>query len=66
MKLGPRRSILCLLVLVLLSSPFSRIFAQSAPLDLWSSNTQLSIRDKSTLNYSITARTGYFRPPGGS
>src|SRR4029453_19363921 len=53
-------SILSLLLLVLLSSPSNRTFAQSAPLDLWSSNTQLRIRDRSTLNYSITARTGYF------
>jgi cephalosporin-C deacetylase-like acetyl esterase len=53
-------SILCLLLLALLSSPSSRTFAQSAPLDLWSSNTQLKIRDSSTLNYSITARIGYF------
>src|SRR5437762_3277606 len=60
MKLAPRRSILCLLLLALLGSPSSRTFAQSAPLDLWSSNTQLIIRDKSTLNYSITARIGYF------
>src|SRR5438552_13016836 len=60
MKLAPRRSILCLLLLALLGSPSSRTFAQSAPLDLWSSNTQLTIRDGSTLNYSITARTGYF------
>src|SRR5207248_10389952 len=44
----------------LLGSPSSRTFAQSTPLDLWSSNTQLIIRDKSTLNYSITARIGYF------
>jgi cephalosporin-C deacetylase-like acetyl esterase len=60
MKLAPRRLILCLLLLVLLSSPSGRTFAQSAPLDLWSSDTQLRIRDKSTLNYSMTARTGYF------
>jgi cephalosporin-C deacetylase-like acetyl esterase len=60
MKVAPRRSILCLLLLVLLSSPSSRTCAQSAPLDLWSSSTQLTIRDKSTLHYSITARTGYF------
>src|SRR6201984_547692 len=53
-------SIVCLLLLVLLSSPCGRTFAQSAPLDLWSSNTQLTIRDGSTLNYSITARVGYF------
>jgi cephalosporin-C deacetylase-like acetyl esterase len=52
-------SILSLLLLVLLSSPCSRTFAQ-APLDLWSSNTQLRIRDGNTLNYSIAARTGYF------
>src|SRR5262245_54262038 len=55
-----RKSILCLVLLVLLSSPYGRTFAQSAPLDLWSSNTLLTIRDKNTLNYSITARTGYF------
>jgi cephalosporin-C deacetylase-like acetyl esterase len=55
-----KTSILCLLVLVVLSSPSSRTFAQSPPLDLWSSNTQLTIRDRSTLNYSITARSGYF------
>src|SRR5947207_1518791 len=60
MKLAPRRLILCLLLLALLGSPSSRTFAQSAPLNLWSSNTQLVIRDKSTLNYSITARRGYF------
>jgi cephalosporin-C deacetylase-like acetyl esterase len=60
MKLSPRRSTLCLLLLALLSSPCARTFAQSAPLDLWSSETQLRIRDRSTLNYSITARTGYF------
>ena len=60
MKLAPRRSILCLLLLVLLSSPFGRTFAQTAPLDLWSSDTLLTIRDKNTLNYSITARPGYF------
>src|SRR4029450_10197103 len=60
MKLSPRRSMLCLLRLALLSSPCGRTFAQSAPLDLWSSETQLKIRDTSTLNYSITARTGYF------
>jgi cephalosporin-C deacetylase-like acetyl esterase len=54
------RSVLCLFLLALLSSPCSRTFAQSAPLDLWSSNTQLKIRDGSTLNYSITARIGYF------
>ena len=60
MKLAPRRSILCLLLLALLSSPCSRTFAQSAPLDLWPSATQLRIRDKNTLNYSVTARTGYF------
>jgi hypothetical protein len=54
------RSILFLLLLASTSSPYSRAFAQVAPLDLWSSNTQLSIRDGSTLNYSITARTGYF------
>ena len=53
-------SILCLLLLVLSSSASSRTFAQSPPLDLWSSNTQLRIRDRNTLNYSITARTGYF------
>jgi hypothetical protein len=60
MKLALRRSILCLLLLALLSSACSRAFAQSAPLDLWSSDTQLRIRDGSTLNYSITARIGYF------
>lgn len=60
MKLAPRRSILCLLLLGLLSSPCSRAFAQSPPLDLWSANTQLTIRDQSTLNYSISARNGYF------
>jgi cephalosporin-C deacetylase-like acetyl esterase len=60
MKLAPTRSILCLLLLVLLSSPCSRTFAQSPPLDLWSPDTQLRIRDRSTLNHSITARTGYF------
>src|SRR6478672_7044673 len=54
------KSILCLILLVLLSSPFGRTFAQSAPLDLWSPDTLLTIRDKNTLNYSITARTGYF------
>jgi cephalosporin-C deacetylase-like acetyl esterase len=54
------RSVLCLFLLALLSSPCSRTFAQSAPLDVWSSNTQLKIRDGSTLNYSITARIGYF------
>jgi hypothetical protein len=53
-------SILCLLLFVLLSSPSGRTFAQSAPLDLWPSDTQLRIRDKSTLNYSIAARAGYF------
>jgi cephalosporin-C deacetylase-like acetyl esterase len=57
---APRRSILCLLLLTLLSSPCSGALAQSAPLDLWPSDTQLRIRDTSTLNYSITARTGYF------
>src|SRR5215472_17335303 len=60
MKLAPKHSIFCLLLLALLSSPSSRTFAQSAPLNLWSSNTQLTIRDRSTLNYSITARNGYF------
>src|SRR5438094_8126139 len=60
MKLARRRLILCLLLLALLGCPSSRTFAQSAPLDLWSSNTQLIIRDKSTLNYSIAARIGYF------
>jgi hypothetical protein len=60
MKLPPRRSMLCLLLLALLSSPCARTFAQSAPLDLWSSETQVRIRDRSTLNYSITARAGYF------
>ena len=60
MKLAARRSTLCLFLLVLLSSPCSRTFAQSAPLDLWPSETQLTIRDTSTLNYSITARSGYF------
>jgi hypothetical protein len=44
MKLSPRRSMLCLLLLALLSSPCGRTFAQSAPLDLWSSETQLRIR----------------------
>ena len=55
-----KTSILCLLLFVLLSRPCCRTFAQSAPLDLWSSETQQTIRDGSTLNYSITARTGYF------
>src|SRR5215831_1070940 len=59
MKLAPRRSILCFFLLALLSSPCGRAFARP-PLDLWSSDTQLTIRDKSTLNYSITARIGYF------
>lgn len=49
-----------LLLLVSLSSPFGRTFAQSPPLDLWPASTQLTIRDQNTLNYSITARTGYF------
>jgi cephalosporin-C deacetylase-like acetyl esterase len=48
------------LLLALLTSPCSRTFAQSPPLDLWSANTQVRIRDGSTLNYSITARAGYF------
>ncbi len=52
-------SILGLLLLVLLSRPSGRAFAQS-PLDLWSSDTQIRIRDRNTLNYSITARSGYF------
>ena len=60
MKLTPRRSMLGLLLLALLSSPCSRTFARSGPLDLWSSDIQLTIRDRSTLNYSITARPGYF------
>jgi len=54
------KSTLCLILLVLLSSPFGRTFAQSAPLDLWSPDTLLTIRNKNTLNYSITARSGYF------
>jgi len=54
-----KRSMLCLLLLFSLSL-CSRTFAQHPPLDLWSSNTQLTIRDGSTLNYSITARNGYF------
>jgi cephalosporin-C deacetylase-like acetyl esterase len=54
------KSILCLVLLVLLSSPSGRTFAQSAPLDLWSPDTLLTIRDKNTLNYSISARAGYF------
>src|ERR1044071_6229452 len=49
-----------LLLLVSLSSLCSRTFAQHPPLDLWSSNPQLTIRDGSTLNYSIAARNGYF------
>jgi cephalosporin-C deacetylase-like acetyl esterase len=57
-KLG--RSIFCLLLLALLGGFCSHAFAQSAPLDLWSSTTQQRIRDRSTLNYSITARAGYF------
>ncbi len=60
MKLALRRSFLGLLLLALFSGLGSRTFAQSAPLDLWPSNTQLRIRDGSTLNYSITARIGYF------
>jgi cephalosporin-C deacetylase-like acetyl esterase len=59
-RLSPRRSTFCLLLVALLSSAFSGTFAQSPPLDLWSSGTQLTIRDRSTLNYSISARTGYF------
>jgi len=55
-----KTSSFCLLLFVLLGSPFSRAFAQSPPLDLWSADTQLTIRDKNTLNYSITAQTGYF------
>lgn len=55
-----KASILGLLLLVLLSSSFSRTFAQSPPLDLWPAGTQATIRDQSTLNYSITARSGYF------
>ena len=55
-----RKSILCLFLLVLLSNLSGRTFAQSAPLDLWSSETLLTIRNKDTLNYSITARSGYF------
>jgi hypothetical protein len=60
LKLAPRGSMFCLLLLAFLSSPCSRTLAQSPPLDLWSSNTLLRIRDTSTLNYSISARTGYF------
>ena len=55
-----RKSILCLVLLVLLSSPCGRTFAQSPPLDLWPPATQLAIRNQNTLNYSITARNGYF------
>ncbi len=55
-----KTSSFCLLLFVLLGSPFSPTFAQSPPLDLWSADTQLTIRDKNTLNYSITAQTGYF------
>ena len=55
-KLAPGRWVFCLLLLALLGSPSSRTFAQSAPLDLWSFNTQLTIRDRSTLNYSIVAQ----------
>src|SRR5205814_7795802 len=55
-----RRSMFCLLLVALLSTLGSRTVAQSPPLDLWSSHTQLRIRDVSTLNYSIAARTGYF------
>ena len=55
-----KTSSFCLLLFVLLGGPFSRTFAQSPPLDLWSADTQLTIRDKNTLNYSITAQTGYF------
>ena len=58
-KCAPTRSILCLVLLGLLSSPWRPTFAQSPPLDLWSSNTQLAIRDGNTLNYSIAARNGY-------
>ena len=60
LKLAPGRWVFCLLLLALLGSPSSRTFAQSAPLDLWSFNTQLTIRDRSTLNYSIVPRRGYF------
>jgi len=52
-------STFCLLLIVLSSSPSGRAFAQS-PLDLWSSDTQQRIRDQNTLNYTITAQTGYF------
>ena len=52
-------SILGLLLFILLSSPSGRTFAQ-APLDLWSSDTLQRIRDQNTLNYDITAQTGYF------
>src|SRR5436190_22760513 len=61
LKLAPRRWIVCLLLLALLGSPSSRTFAQSAPLDLWSVNTQLTIRASSTRNYSIVARRGYVK-----
>ena len=60
MKLASRGSILCLLLLAFFSSPCGRTFAQRPTLDLWPSDTQLRIRDTSTLNYSITARIGYF------
>jgi cephalosporin-C deacetylase-like acetyl esterase len=59
-KLASARSLFCLFLLACLSSLCSRSFAQSAPLDLWSYNTRLTIRDGTTLNYSITAQTGYF------
>ena len=59
-KIARGRWVFCLLLLGLLGSPAIRTFAQSAPLDVWSSDTQLRIRDRNTLNYSITARTGYF------
>jgi cephalosporin-C deacetylase-like acetyl esterase len=59
-KLAPRHWMSCLLLLVLLGSASSHTCAQRPPLDLWSSNTQLTIRDGSTLNYSIAARNGYF------
>src|SRR5262249_23484266 len=55
-----RKFILCLLLLVLLSSPCGRTFAQSAPLDLWPPATQLAIQNKNTLNNSPTPRNAYF------